>query len=138
MHASISLCFLLVVEAVGYKGQPLEPLTKFRQTHRKTMDGRLCAAAYVHDSQAFSDCTSAVDPGGASGKEWCYVEEQVANAGTQKWDYCMPRINYADVRRRVGSAFAEKANEIADAVAVVQGLSRETTRLLGEIDTQCK
>ncbi len=56
-------------------------------------------------------------------------EEQVANAGTQKWDYCMPRINYADVRRRVGSAFAEKANEIADAVAVVQGLSRETTRL---------
>lgn len=61
MHASISLCFLLVVEAIGYKGQPLEPLTKFRasenlhnewkwcfnvqycflegQTHRKTMDG---------------------------------------------------------------------------------------------------
>ena len=56
-------------------------------------------------------------------------EEQVANADTQKWDYCMPRINYADVRRRVGSAFAEKANEIADAVAVVQGLSRETARL---------
>ena len=53
----------------------------------------------------------------------------MANAGTQKWDYCMPRINYADVRRRVGSAFAEKANEIADAVAVVQSLSRETTRL---------
>jgi len=53
----------------------------------------------------------------------------VANAGTQKWDYCMPRINYANVRGRVGSAFAEKANEIADAVAVVQGLSRETTRL---------
>ena len=53
----------------------------------------------------------------------------MANAGTQKWDYCMPRINYADVRRRVGSAFAEKANEIADAVAVVQGLSGEATRL---------
>ena len=53
----------------------------------------------------------------------------MANAGTQKWDYCMPRINYADVRGRVGSAFAEKANEIADAVAVVQSLSRETTRL---------
>ena len=64
MRASISLCFLLVVGAVGYMGQPLEPLTKFRasenlhrhvehtchvvdalcmcfqgQTHRKTMDG---------------------------------------------------------------------------------------------------
>ena len=24
------------------------------QTHRKTLDGRLCAAAYVHDSQAFT------------------------------------------------------------------------------------
>ena len=53
----------------------------------------------------------------------------MANAGTQKWDYCMPRINYADVRGRVGSAFAEKANKIAGAVAVVQGLSRETSRL---------
>jgi len=66
MRASIGLFCLLVVEAVGYKGQPLEPLTKFRaseilhrklehsfhvcyyfekcvqgQTHRKTMDGRI-------------------------------------------------------------------------------------------------
>ena len=52
----------------------------------------------------------------------------MANAGTQKWDYCMPRINYADVRRRVGSAFAEKANEIADAVAVVGVVSKIASR----------
>jgi hypothetical protein len=57
-------------------------------------------------------------------------KEQVANAGPQKWDYCAPKINYADVRQRVGNAFVEKANEISDAIAVVQGLSKEATRLL--------
>ena len=59
---------------------------------------------------------------------WACLEEQVANAGAQKWDYCAPKANYADVRKRVGNAFAEKANEIADAIAVVQGLSKEATR----------
>lgn len=43
-------------------------------------------------------------------------------------DYCAPRTNYADVRHRVGTAFGEKANEIADAIGVVQGLSKETVR----------
>ena len=84
------------------------------------------------------------------------LEEQVANAGAQKWvasslppylwlmwyfimlkDYCAPKINYADVRKRVSYAFAEKANEIADAIAVVQSLSKEGTALLDEIKTQC-
>ena len=60
-------------------------------------------------------------------------EEQAANAGSQQWDYCVPKPNYAEVRARVGSAFAEKAHELADAVAVVQGLSKEATRLPGEL-----
>ena len=55
-------------------------------------------------------------------------EEQAANVGSQKWDYCAPRIDYSEVRRRVGNAFAEKASEIADAVETVQGLSKEATR----------
>jgi hypothetical protein len=98
------------------------------------------------------DCTSAANPDGASGREWCFVEarrvvflpsdclfgvfdsqEQAANAGSQKWDYCVPKPNYAEVRARVGSAFAEKAHELADAVAVVQGLSKEATRLPREL-----
>ena len=37
---------------------------------------------------------------------------------------------YADVRARVANAFAEKANELADAIAVVQGLSKDTSRSL--------
>ena len=56
------------------------------------------------------------------------MEEQVADAAAQKWDYCASKVDYADVRQRVGHAFAEKANEIADAVAIVQGLSKEATR----------
>ena len=56
--------------------------------------GRLCAAAYVHNSQAYTvsekvaaeawrdarkrkgkqDCTEAADPNSISGHEWCYVE----------------------------------------------------------------
>ena len=59
-----------------------------------------------------------------------FGKEQVANAGRQKWDYCAPKINYADVRARVANAFAEKANELADAIAVVQGLSKDTSRSL--------
>ena len=76
--------------------------------------------------------------GGAAPFFWCgacrpiceHGEEQVANAGPQRWDYCAPKPNYADVRKRVGNAFAEKAHEIADAIAVVQGLSKESSRLL--------
>lgn len=60
-------------------------------------------------------------------------KEQVANAGSQKWDYCAPKTNYADVRQRVRNAFAEKAHEIADAIDIVQGLSKESARLFSNI-----
>ena len=52
-------------------------------------------------------------------------------------DYCAPKTNYAEVRKRVRYAFSEKANEIADAIAVVQSLSAEGSKLLEEIDAQC-
>ncbi|SBT70213.1 hypothetical protein PMLGA01_020008500, partial [Plasmodium malariae] len=37
-------------------------ITEFRQQHRKTLDGRLCAAAFLHDDQTYTDCTSAPSP----------------------------------------------------------------------------
>ena len=52
-------------------------------------------------------------------------------------EYCAGKVNYAEVRKRVGYAFSEKANEIADAIAVVQKLSKDASRLLEEIDAQC-
>ena len=52
-------------------------------------------------------------------------------------EYCSPKTNYADVRKRVAYAFSEKAIEIADVIAVVQKLSKEATRLAADIDAQC-
>ena len=44
---------------VGYDREQLQPLTDFRQQHRRTIDGRLCAAAFVQDRKTYTDCTTA-------------------------------------------------------------------------------
>ena len=61
-----------------YSRDQLQPLTKFRQHYRRTIDGRLCAAAFVQDRKAYTGCTEAPDPSGESGRQWCYVEPQVS------------------------------------------------------------
>ena len=52
-------------------------------------------------------------------------------------DYCAPKIDYAEVRKRVSLAFQEKAHEIAEAIGAVQAMSKESAKLLEEIDAQC-
>ena len=42
---------------VGYAREQLQPLTNFRQQHRTTLDGRLCAAAFVQDRKTFTGPT---------------------------------------------------------------------------------
>lgn len=49
----------------------LAKLTEFRSRHRRTIDGRLCAAAFVHDGQTFTDCTNVRSPEGTAGKRTC-------------------------------------------------------------------
>ena len=71
----------------GYTREQLQPLTKFRQQHRRTIDGRLCAAAFVQNRKAYTDCTDAPNPLGESGRPWCYVEAQLIDGGIA-WDYC--------------------------------------------------
>jgi len=40
-----------------------------------TEDGRLCAAAFVHEGVTYFDCTSPRSPdGNLKNKEWCYVD----------------------------------------------------------------
>ena len=46
-------------------------------------------------------------------------------------------VNYAEVRARVAHGFAEKANEMADAIAVLQDLSRTTVDLTDQITKHC-
>ena len=65
------------------------------------------------------------------------VFRKLMNMHMRCQDYCAPKIDYAEVRKRVRYAFSEKANEIADAIAVVQRLSAEGSKLLEEIDAQC-
>ena len=43
---------------VGFSREQLQPLTNFRQQHRTTLDGRLCAAAFVQDRKTFTGPTS--------------------------------------------------------------------------------
>lgn len=45
----------------------LQNLTSNRRQHRRTVDGRLCAAAFVQDDQTYTDCTTARAPNGALG-----------------------------------------------------------------------
>lgn len=45
----------------------LQELTQFRRQYRKTIDGRLCAAAFVQDGVTYTDCTIARAPNGNTG-----------------------------------------------------------------------
>ena len=47
------------------------------------------------------------------------------------------KVDYANVRARVAHAFAEKAHEMSETVAVLQGLSRETRALVDTINANC-
>lgn len=38
----------------------LQRMTRNRQQHRRTMDGRMCAAAFVQNRQAYTGCTAAL------------------------------------------------------------------------------
>ena len=46
-------------------------------------------------------------------------------------------VNYAEIRARVANGFIEKANEMADALAVLQDLSRASSGLREQISKHC-
>ncbi|SBS97047.1 LCCL domain-containing protein (LAP5) [Plasmodium ovale curtisi] len=100
----------------NYDKENLKKLTEYRQQHRKTVDGRLCAAAFVQDDQTYTDCTKATDPNGITGREWCYVEVQLVGKGNRDWDYCRGVINYDIVRSKGRTFFQAKSNELSNAV----------------------
>ena len=62
----------------------------------------------------------------------------MAASGSMNWqDYCAPKTDYAEVRKRVQYAFQEKAYEMAETIDVVQSLSKEGSKLLEQIEAQC-
>ena len=46
-------------------------------------------------------------------------------------------MNYGEIRARLVHGFVQKANEMADAVAVLQNLSKETSALSEQIVKHC-
>ncbi|CAD7930813.1 unnamed protein product [Amoebophrya sp. A25] len=91
----------------AYNADKFIPLTRFRQQHRRTEDGRLCAAAFIQDQQPFTNCTDIAAPTANAenvvGREWCYVEAQVMNEPVNgkmlpSWGYCQPVPDYDDMR----------------------------------------
>ena len=47
------------------------------------------------------------------------------------------KVDYAGVRARVAHAFAEKAHEMTETVAVLQKLSKDTVALVDTINMHC-
>merc|ERR1712098_224408 len=84
-----------------------------RFTHRRTTDGRLCAGEYTQGGVTYSDCTTAANPDGVAGREWCYVEDGVAG---KAYDYCAPAVDYAALRRTLSTDFAAKGTEMHDTI----------------------
>ncbi|VWU51102.1 LCCL domain-containing protein, putative [Hepatocystis sp. ex Piliocolobus tephrosceles] len=111
-----------------YDKENLKKLTEYRQQHRKTVDGRLCAAAFVQDDQTYTDCTKSTDPNGVTGREWCYVEVQLIGKGTRDWEYCKGVINYDIVRSKARIFFRSKSINLRSAVTK---LDLEHKRLVG-------
>ncbi|CDU19811.1 uncharacterized protein PY17X_1319100 [Plasmodium yoelii] len=115
--AIITLVFLIhKCYCENYDKENLKKLTEYRQQHRKTVDGRLCAAAFVQDDNTYTDCTKSTDPNGLTGREWCYVEVQLIGKGNRDWDYCKGVINYDIVRSKARTFFQAKSNELNSAI----------------------
>ena len=104
---AITVARTVAQPGAGYTHEELQTLTKFRQQHRqapdtlcmarvhadqhpvarrsviflalerRTLDGRLCAAAFVQNRQVYTGCADVPNPDGVSGRPWCYVESQV-------------------------------------------------------------
>ncbi|CAI7717904.1 LCCL domain-containing protein, putative [Plasmodium vivax] len=105
-------CVLKSISVLGRDpASALERITEFRQQHRRTLDGRLCAAAFLHDDQTYTDCTSATSPDGTSGREWCYVEVQLLGKGSRDWDYCANAVSYDKLRLHAKKVFEDKSVE---------------------------
>ena len=47
------------------------------------------------------------------------------------------KVDYTEVRGRVAKAYPQQADEMADAVAVLQQLSEESATLLAKIEAAC-
>ncbi|GAW79088.1 LCCL domain-containing protein [Plasmodium gonderi] len=134
------ICFILknlLVFSKDATRTSLEGITEFRQQHRKTLDGRLCAAAFLHDDQTYTNCTNATSPDGTTGREWCYVEVQLLGKGSRDWDYCTNGINYDKLRLHAKRVFEEKSLEADRLKDRLYVLNSRVQSMLQKFDSVC-
>jgi len=89
---------------IGLSREDLLPLTRWRQQHRRTDEGHLCAAASVQESRVFTGCTDGPAPDKSVGRPWCYIDPQVMSSlpgGTRRWGHCQPVRDYDAMRRKL-------------------------------------
>jgi hypothetical protein len=129
--------FLAAQSPDAYSREQLQPLTSFRQQHRRTIDGRLCAAAFVQDRVAYTGCTGAANPEGASGRDWCYVESQLFSVGSPAWNFCTPVMDYDMARVQAASSFDTKIVAIRAMVAKLQKTQRAAEKALDSYVSKC-
>ncbi|CDJ44746.1 hypothetical protein, conserved [Eimeria tenella] len=139
-------------QEAGYDRKALQSLTEFRQLHRKTVDGRLCAAAFVQDGRTYTDCTAVRNPEGVSGRH-CKKENRrnedrccifsgpgraaagdAAEARAGKWD--LPQQQQRLLLQRhaqlcvAASAAAERMQSVQE---ILGGAPRALEELRGEL-----
>lgn len=124
-------------EAFDYNREMLQPLTKYRQQHRRTVDGRLCAAAFVQNRKAYTGCTDAANPVGESGRSWCYVEPQLLDGRSLPWNYCVPVVSYESLRTSAKTSFAEQAGVARMYVGKLQTAQRAAEKALDMFQKKC-
>merc|ERR1712187_520030 len=106
-------------------------------SHRRTLDGRLCAAAFTVDQRDYSGCVTLPSPDGVVGREWCYVAEQVASAGANPWGFCAEAVSFGRARAVAQAALEERVSELSDETAVMLALSAEADRLTMKVHADC-
>ena len=77
--ASLGLAMEPEGQARDFNREVLRPLASSRQQHRRIVDGRLRAIAFMQNRNAYTGCADATNPIGESGRSWCYVEPQVSD-----------------------------------------------------------
>ncbi|GBE58849.1 PA14 domain-containing protein, putative [Babesia ovata] len=89
-------------------------LTQYRARPRRTVDGNLCAAAFLEKNQIYTDCTREVAPDGTQDREWCYHESQLTGKLERDWGFCVPPPNYERIRSAVIGRIREKAEQAGE------------------------
>ncbi|GFE55738.1 PA14 domain-containing protein [Babesia ovis] len=128
---------LTIPPGTEYDRESLQKLTEFRQRHRKTVDGMLCAAAFVRNGNTFTDCTTTEAPDGSVGREWCYVEVQLIGVGFRDWDFCAGTVDYDVLRSKAALLSQLKASELAHSVLQLSATEKRLEKTLTHFDAVC-